>query len=57
MPTGEAKALLTDIGTEELAHWEMICAMVKMLMTGATIEEIKEADMGAMYPGFFTYFE
>ncbi|WP_330685035.1 manganese catalase family protein [Anaerosolibacter sp.] len=36
MPTGEAKALLTDIGTEELAHWEM---------------------MGAMYPGFFTYFE
>ena len=49
MPTDQAKALLTDIGTEELAHWEMICTMVKMLMTGATVEEIKEADMGAMY--------
>ncbi len=28
MPTGQAKALLTDIGTEELAHMEMIAALV-----------------------------
>ncbi|WP_068557670.1 manganese catalase family protein [Thermotalea metallivorans] len=49
MPTDQAKALLTDIGTEELAHWEMICAMVHMLTKGATIEEIKESDMGAYY--------
>lgn len=49
MPTDRAKALLTDIGTEELAHWEMICTMVYMLMKDATIEEIKGVDMGAIY--------
>jgi len=49
MPTQTSKALLTDIGTEELAHWEMICTMVHMLMKGATIEEIKRDDMGSIY--------
>lgn len=49
MPTKQAKALLTDIGTEEMAHVEMIQTMIYMLMKGANIEEMKEADMGAYY--------
>ncbi|WZL71893.1 manganese catalase family protein [Clostridiaceae bacterium 35-E11] len=49
MPTNQAKALLTDIGTEEMAHVEMIQTMIYMLTKDATIEEIKEADMGAYY--------
>ena len=32
MPTKEAKATLNDIGTEELAHLEMIGTMVHQLM-------------------------
>lgn len=43
MPTDKAKALLTDIGTEELAHMEMIAAMVYKLVDGACCEEFKEA--------------
>lgn len=43
MPTDEAKGLLTDIGTEEMAHQEIICTMVRQLLKGATREQIKEA--------------
>ena len=43
MPDNRGKALLTDIGTEELAHIEIICTMIYQLMKGATIEEIKKA--------------
>jgi len=43
MPIPEAKALLTDIGTEELAHFEMVGSMVYQLMKGASKEEIKAA--------------
>jgi len=49
MPTNKAKALLTDIGTEELAHMEMIQTMVYMLTKDADIEEIKKTDFGAYY--------
>jgi spore coat protein JC len=45
MPDERGKALLTDIGTEELAHVEMVATMVKQLMEGATIEELKAAGM------------
>lgn len=41
MPTDQAKALLTDIGTEELAHMEMIAALVYKLTDGASPEEFK----------------
>ena len=51
MPTPETKALLTDIGTEELAHWEMIGAMIYQLSAGASIQEIKSAGMDANYVG------
>lgn len=49
MPTDKGKALLTDIGTEELAHVEIISAMVYQLMHGATLKEIKEAGLESHY--------
>lgn len=49
MPDDEGKALLTDIGTEELAHLEMISTMVYQLGLGATIEEIKNAGLEGYY--------
>ena len=49
MPYKEVKGILTDIGTEELAHMEMVGAMVQQLTRKMTPEQIKEA-------GFDTYF-
>ena len=49
MPDARGMALLTDIGTEELAHVEMISTMVYQLMQGATIEEIKKAGLEPHY--------
>ncbi|MFY9271614.1 MAG: manganese catalase family protein, partial [Thermacetogeniaceae bacterium] len=46
MPTGRAKGVLTDIGTEELAHWEIIATMVYKLTKGATPEELRRAGLG-----------
>lgn len=43
------KGLLTDIGTEELAHLEMIATMVYKLTKDATPEQLKEAGLGAHY--------
>lgn len=49
MPDDYGKALLTDIGTEELGHVEMICTMLYQLTKGATLEELKAAGMEAYY--------
>ncbi len=49
MPDNKGKALLTDIGTEELAHVEMISTMVYQLMKDATMEEIKAAGLDSHY--------
>ncbi|CUO18203.1 manganese catalase family protein [Clostridium sp. NSJ-49] len=49
MPTCKAKALLTDIGTEEMAHVEMIGTMVYQLMSNATLDELVEAGLGGHY--------
>ena len=49
MPDDKGKALLTDIGTEELGHVEMICTMLYQLTKGATLEELKAAGMEAYY--------
>ena len=49
MPDEKGKALLTDIGTEELAHVEIISTMVTQLMKDATIAEIKAAGLGGHY--------
>ena len=49
MPYPELKGLLTDIGTEELGHLEMIGAIVHQLTRNLTEEQIRTA-------GFDTYF-
>lgn len=49
MPDNKGKALLTDIGTEELAHIEMISTMVYQLMKDATLEEIQAAGLDSHY--------
>ena len=40
MPYPELKAILTDIGTEELAHLEMVGAMVHQLTRNLTEQQI-----------------
>lgn len=49
MPDDKGKALLTDIGTEELAHVEIISTMIYQLMKDATLEELKNAGLDAHY--------
>ena len=49
MPYPELKGLLTDIGTEELGHLEMIGAIVHQLTRGLTQEQLREG-------GFAPYF-
>ena len=49
MPDDKGRALLNDIGTEELAHVEMVCTMVYQMLKGATFEELKEAGLEGQY--------
>lgn len=49
MPDNKGKALLTDIGTEELGHIEMISAMIYQLTKDATKEEIIQEGLGGWY--------
>lgn len=49
MPDNKGKALLTDIGTEELGHVEMLEAMIYQLMKDATLEELQQAGLDAHY--------
>lgn len=49
MPTRETVAILNDVGTEELAHLEIVGTMVYKLTKDASIEQIKESDLGAYY--------
>lgn len=49
MPYPELKGLLTDIGTEELGHLEMVGTLVHQLTRDLTEEQIRTA-------GFDTYF-
>lgn len=49
MPTNKTKALLTDIGTEELAHVEIMATMVHQIMENASIDEIKVAGLDGHY--------
>lgn len=49
MPDDKGKALLTDIGTEELAHVEMISTMIYQLMKDATLEELTTAGLDSHY--------
>lgn len=49
MPSGVAKAIVIDIGTEELAHLEMVGTMINLLIADATPEEMDRAGLGAHY--------
>ncbi len=49
MPFREVTGLLTDIGTEELGHIEMVSAIIQQLTRNLTMDEIKKS-------GFDTYF-
>ncbi len=49
MPTEKGKAILTDIGTEELAHWEIIGTIAWQLAKDAPIEKIKGTPFEAHY--------
>ena len=48
-PYAQVKGVLTDIGTEELAHLEIVSAILYQLTRNLSIEQIKES-------GFDTYF-
>lgn len=41
--------LLTDIGTEELAHLEMVAAIVRQLTKGLSARELEKEGFGAYY--------
>ncbi|MBQ0010752.1 MAG: manganese catalase family protein [Ruminococcus sp.] len=43
VPYGEIVGTLTDIGTEELAHLEIIAAILYQLTKGLSVDEIKRA--------------
>ena len=43
MPYPEVAAVLTDVGTEEIGHFEMVAAIVHQLTRDMTIVQIKEA--------------
>ena len=49
MPYREVMGILTDIGTEEMAHYEMVATMVHQLTDGLSIEEIKAAGFEDYY--------
>ena len=49
MVTPEAKATLNDIGTEELAHLEMVGTMVRQLTQNASEDEIKNGGFAPYY--------
>lgn len=49
MPLNVTRGLLTDIGTEELAHMEIVATLFKKLIDGATKEELEEAGMSGYF--------
>ena len=49
MPYKEVTGVLTDIATEELAHLEMICAIVYQLTKNLTPEEIERSGFAPYY--------
>lgn len=49
VPYPEIKAILTDIGTEELAHLEMIGTIVYQLTKNLSMDEINNAGFGAYF--------
>lgn len=48
-PYRDISGVLTDIGTEELAHMEMVCAIVHQLTRDLTIEQVEEQGFSSYY--------
>ncbi|NLW02343.1 MAG: manganese catalase family protein [Clostridiaceae bacterium] len=49
MPNKESKAILTDVGTEELAHFEMVGTMVTQLVKDVPPQELERMGFGPVY--------
>lgn len=49
VPYASVKGILTDVGTEELGHAEMICAIVYQLTRNLTPQQIKESGFASYY--------
>lgn len=49
MPYKEVTGILTDIGTEELAHLEIVCAIVHQLTRNLSPEEIEHSGFAPYY--------
>ena len=49
MPDARLQALLTDIGTEELSHVEIISAILYQLCDGLSVQQIKDAGLDAYF--------
>ena len=49
MPYKEVTGILTDIGTEELAHMEIIAAIVHQLTKNLTADQLVEQGFGPYY--------
>ena len=49
MPNRTAMAVLNDVGTEELAHLEMVSTMVHQLTRDLSMEEIEKSGFGNYY--------
>ena len=60
MPFPELKALLTDVGTEELGHLEMVATIVHQLTRNMTEDDIKKAGLESYFvdhtAGVYTQF-
>ena len=49
MPYPELKGLLTDIGTEELGHLEMVGTVVHQLTRNMSVDDVKKAGLDAYF--------
>lgn len=49
MPYPELKGILTDIGTEELGHLELIGAIVHQLTRNLTDEQVRNSDFAQYF--------
>ncbi|ATW26860.1 manganese catalase family protein [Candidatus Formimonas warabiya] len=47
--TDKAKGILTDIGTEELAHLEIVATLIHKLIKNASPQEMEAAGLGGWY--------
>ena len=56
MPDDRVRATLNDIGTEEIAHWEMIGVMINQSMRNASLDELTEAGLIVTTPCTVTEF-